>query len=750
MAYTAPLESALAAHRAGRLAEARKLYEQIVQDQPDQVDAWNLLGTLARQENRSLDAVRHISRAIELNPKSSEYHFNLGEALRASAKLEEAIEAYQKSLALRAGDADVHDALGMALDASGRPEEAAECYRRACQLNPSHSDAHQHIAGCLARLGRPQEALPFARRAVALRPNRPEAYLTLGGVLAVAGQWEQSGNAYTRAAQLRPNYADAHAGAATALNRLGRPHNALVACKRAVESDARCTEAYMQAGIALNQIGQPAAAAEQFGQAISIDPQKGRAYAGLAGALAQQLEQEQAISVARRALDLPGCDGTAHSSYLMLLNYAPLENEQAIRVEHEQWAATYAAELAASHVVKDTHHNPLPNPPPEYLGRVITTSPGLSSTRKAPNVPLRVGYVSADFWQHPVSYFIEPVLAGHDRRRVLPFVYSDVSHSDATTSRLRGLVPNWLDTRGLSDADLAEQIRRDGIDILVDLSGHTLGNRLLVFARRPAPVQITWLGYPNTTGLPCDVMQCRLTDGMCDPPRVTEKFHTEALIRLPRTFLCYRPPAEAMEPRLEKRLTGPITFGSFNGLPKITPQVIEVWSRILLCSNGSRLMLKCKGLGEGPVRERVIGEFATCGIDRARLELLPPEPQLRDHLAHYEQIDIALDTFPYNGTTTTCEALWCGTPVVTVAGNVHRSRVGASLLSAVGLDKFVARDIDGYVAAAVELAEQREWLSDLKGGGLRSRMEQSPLRDEAGFVSALETVYLSVFIGGES
>jgi predicted O-linked N-acetylglucosamine transferase (SPINDLY family) len=330
----------------------------------------------------------------------------------------------------------------------------------------------------------------------------------------------------------------------------------------------------------------------------------------------------------------------------MLLNYVPSLDQQAIRIEHERWAAAHAAKWVASQAPNPDPH---PSPPPEYREREIGAPPVFSGTSKAPDVPLRVGYVSADFWQHPVSYFIEPVLAGHDRRKVIPYVYSDVAHPDATTLRLRNLVHDWVDTRGMSDDSLAEQIRGDGIDILVDLSGHTLGNRLLTFARRPAPIQISWLGYPNTTGLPGDVIQYRLTDAICDPPGQTETFHTESLIRLPRTFLCYRTPAEAAELRSQSRSNEPVTFGSFNGLPKITPQVVVAWSRILLKSPGSRLLLKCKGLGEAAVRGRMMGEFAKHGIGRSRLEILPPDAVLRDHLAHYQQTDIALDTFPYNG-----------------------------------------------------------------------------------------------------
>jgi predicted O-linked N-acetylglucosamine transferase (SPINDLY family) len=356
---------------------------------------------------------------------------------------------------------------------------------------------------------------------------------------------------------------------------------------------------------------------------------------------------------------------------------------------------------------------------------------------------LRVGYVSADFRQHSVAFFIEPVIEAHDRRGFEVICYSNVAWPDAVTMRMRKLADQWRDIARRCDEDVAEQIRRDGVDILVDLAGHTDGNRLLVFARKPAPVQVTYLGYPDTTGL--RTMDYRLTDAYADPPGETEPYHSEELVRLARCFLCYRPATESPEVgELPALAAGTVTFGSFNSFAKVTEEVMGAWSRILLAVPESRLVLKAKGLGQAEARERAGEVFERHGIAPQRVEMTGQSESFVEHLRAYQCVDIALDTFPYNGTTTTCEALWMGVPVITLAGRSHVWRVGMSLLSNAGLPELIAATLDDYVAAAARLAGDVDGLRQMRRG-LRQRLGASALTDAAGFTRRLEEAYRGIW-----
>jgi predicted O-linked N-acetylglucosamine transferase (SPINDLY family) len=356
--------------------------------------------------------------------------------------------------------------------------------------------------------------------------------------------------------------------------------------------------------------------------------------------------------------------------------------------------------------------------------------------------PLRIGYLSPDFCSHPVAFFIEPLLARHDRSSFEVFCYSDVAHPDGITTHFRRLVPAWRDIRHLSDDELARRIHADRIDILVDVAGHTANNRLRVFACKPAPLQVTWLGYPNTTGLAA--MDYRLTDAWADPPGETEHWHSETLIRLQGGFLCYRPLEGVSVTAPPCLTTRHVTFGSFNNLAKVTPEVIAVWSRLLRRVPTARLLLKTKPLRDKDTQEAVYEQFARYGVDRGRVDLIGWVEKMGDHMGLYGRVDIALDTFPYNGTTTTCEALWMGVPVVTLAGGTHAGRVGVSLLSRIGLSEFIAGTPDEYIELAVQLANDRERLDRLRNH-LRGQVAASSLCDAESFARNVEASYRTIW-----
>jgi predicted O-linked N-acetylglucosamine transferase (SPINDLY family) len=337
-----------------------------------------------------------------------------------------------------------------------------------------------------------------------------------------------------------------------------------------------------------------------------------------------------------------------------------------------------------------------------------------------------------------VAYFVEPVWSRHDRERIEVYAYFNNVNGDAITQRLRGYVDGWLECGEMSDAALAQRIYEDAVDILVDLSGHTGGNRLQVFARKPAPVQVSWLGYPTTTGV--SAIDYRISDWEVDPAGY-EGHSVERLVRMSSSYYCYRAGAQAPElAALPARRTGHVTFGSFNNLAKVSGALLQLWGRILQALPQSRLLLKSKTLLDHGVRRRVLERMSEAGIDVERVRLHGWSRESGEHLSLYGEVDIGLDTYPYNGATTTCEALWMGVPVITLKGASHASRMGASLLKAAGLAQFVATSEEQYVRLAVELADQLERLEQLRAG-MRERLRDSALLDEAGFTRELERAY---------
>lgn len=413
----------------------------------------------------------------------------------------------------------------------------------------------------------------------------------------------------------------------------------------------------------------------------------------------------------------------------------------------------YERSLRADRHARNTQHNLLmaenylPGFPLEWMANDHTAwgeqfeeryprLPPVPVRRVSPKQPLRVGYLSGDFFTHSVSYFIEAALAYP--AGVQTYCYSNAAHEDETTARLRALAYRWRRVHGLSAHEVAARIRKDRIDVLVDLSGHTAGNRLDVMALKPAPVAVTYCGYPNTTGL--RTIDYRLTDAEADPWDTEQRF-TEALVRLPRCFLCYTPPLDAPEvapPPHEAR--GYVTFACFNNLCKVNDAVLAVWARILGAVPGSRLLLKSKGFANPEVRARVVGKLERLGVEGERVTCEPWTAARWDHLAAYGGADIALDTFPYAGTTTTCESLFMGVPVVTLTGAGHAQNVGRSLLRAVGLPEWVAGSVEEYVATACALAAEKGRLSEMRRM-LRVQVLGSELCDGEGFGGVLGEVW---------
>ncbi len=602
-----------------------------------------------------------------------------GSAACRMGRYEPAVALYRRYLGIRPDSPGGHLNLGVALSGAGQPAEAEGHFRRALALKPNLAAAHTGLGTALRMLKRHDEAVDAFRGALDIQPEGVGILVHLGAALRDAGRDSEAIDVHRRAISLAPDHAEAHYSLGNLLKRNGRLTEALAAYQAAIEARPDYTEAMNNMAVVLKSQGRMGEATDIYRRALTIRPDYHR----------------------------------AHSNLIFCMNYASDVDGAAIHGESRRWDRTHAVPLKAR----------------------IRAHPN----RPDPHRRLRIGYLSPDFYTHSVSYFFEPLLAAHDRSAVSLTCYADVARPDRTTDRLRELADGFRTIIDWTDTEVAERIRADAIDILVDLAGHTSRHRLLVFAQRPAPVQATWLGYPNTTGL--STIDYRLTDGVADPPGEADRLHSEILIRLEPGFLCYGPPADApavAPPPAGKR--GTVTFGSFNNLSKLSDATVDLWARLLERVPESRLLLKQSALGDPGTRERVAARFEGAGVGGDRLELAPGTPVRADHLGRYGEVDIALDPFPYNGTTTTCEALWMGVPVVTLAGDRHAGRVGASLLTRVGLDPLIAPTPEAYLTTAAGLAADPERTARLRRE-IRERMRRSSLCDAEGFARSVERAF---------
>jgi predicted O-linked N-acetylglucosamine transferase (SPINDLY family) len=662
-------------HVGGNLRQAEALYRQVLAAEPRHAEALHLLGTLAHQVNQNESAEKLIRRAIALNPRDAGYHNNLG----------------------------------LVLQALGKPREAAAAYATAVHLQPDFAKSHANLGRLLVAHARWDEAVREFEHVLRIEPDNAEASFALGNALNLLNRLDEAASAYRDAIQHRPDFAEAYANLGMVLSNQQQHELAIAAYRQALGVVSNPHQIYFNLGCSLRSLGNVSAAIEAYREAVRLKPDFAEAWNNLGSALKAQGKIDEAIEHFRTTLQCMPAADVVHSNLLFALNLHPRSNAGLLD-EHRQWASRHAGGIQPA-ALAPVRKNP------------------------APGRRLRVGFVSGDFRAHAVDSFFQSVLATA-RPHWEAICYSNVSRPDAMTERLKAMADGWREIVGIPDARAAQMIRDDRIDILFDLSGHTAHNRLLLFARRAAPVQVTYLGYPNTTGL--STMDFRLTDADADPPGTTEAHHTEKLVRLGGGFLCYTAPTPSPAPRATA-IRGPITFGTFNDFAKVTPAMLSTWAEILRAVPDSKLLMKSEALSDAPMQSSLHARFAADGISADRVVLLGKEPSFQKHLEAYHRIDIALDTFPYHGTTTTCEALWMGVPVVTLAGRAHLARVGVSLLKQVGLSELIAADEAGYVAIATRLAMDRERLGQISGERLRQRMAQSPLMDRQRFGEAFWT-----------
>jgi protein O-GlcNAc transferase len=708
---TSLLQFALQQHRAGNLPQAEQIYRQILTVEPGHAQAWHFLGVVAQQSGQHDAALDAMQRALALAPGEAVFHCNLGPVYIAQGRLEDALACYDRALQIRPEYTEAHYNRGNVLRSLGRSEEAIASYQRAIQLNPQYADAHSNLGVYLAEQGRLNEAVVCFREAIRLQPNFVQARYNLGNALRELGQLPEAIASYRETVWLDPNYADAYVNLATALRDHGEMGDAIASLHKALQLRPNDAVQHNNLGNVYIERGNLAEGAKCLQESLRIKPDYAESYNNLGVAWHLQARIDEAAASYREALKLKPDYVDAHSNLVFALNYHPDIDQTRLLAEHRGWAESQAAGIS---------------PYASY------------ENSRDPERTLRVGYVSPDFRRHPVAFFMEPVLHRHDRQVVESFCYAQVASPDAYTERLKAAAGNWLNTCGMTDEQLAEQIRADRIDILVDLAGHTAKNRLLVFARKPAPVQVSYLGYPNTTGLAA--IDYRLTDTVADP--VDEPpLYVERLIRMSAGLCCYRPfdDTPAVSP-LPSRERGYITFGSTHSLAKLNSRVMEWWGRILSEMPNARLLV-CRNSLTGATKDYFREQFAEHGCDIERVEFRGGVTLGGDkHWPIYSEIDISLDAFPWCGHTTACESLWMGVPIVTLYGDRHAGRMVASVLTSLGMTDWIARTPDDYVALAVRMAHDRQRLTELRAN-LRQRMRESPLCDGQTFTRGMEAAY---------
>lgn len=679
-------------------------------------------GIVADQaEQASLDSVKNESQSQEgVSVRASEQLVEL--AVLADSQYKEGLykkaeKNYCQLLQRFPDNSTVLQSLAAVCQKTNRLEEALVYLRKIVVLHPTDAVAHCNLAKVLQQMDRKGEAIASFEKAIATDPDSLVALDNLGFLYKTMNKLIEARKLHEKVVKLDPAHASGWNNLGIINGLEGYPDLAQEQFNKALTLNPEFSEAHLNLGALLKDLGKLKQAVFHLEKCLETDADNAVALNNLANVYLSACQQSKAVHLYRKALAIQPDYIEAHSNLLLCLHYDSENSVKEIFEEHLRWSRVHLANIEVqNHPAGKSNENGI----------------------------LKVGYISADLREHSVSRFIEPVILGHKPEKVELFVYSDVRNPDQVTGRLQKTVgAGWRDITSLDDKQLCEQISNDQIDILVELGGHTAHNRLIAMAAKPAPIQISYLGYPDTTGL--SSIDYRLTDGLVDPEGTIDSYYTEKLWRLPQGFFSYMPnrdaPAVELPPSLKN---GYITFGSFNMSSKINQEVVRLWARILEAVPNSRFLLKAAVFTDGVTVDYLRQLFADHGIEAERLVFKGHQPDSVSHLKLYGEIDIALDPFPYNGTTTTLEALWMGRPVISLIGNSHAARVGYSILNQLGLESCLAETEEEYLTAAVALAADTKQLQELTMG-MRQRMESSTLLDSKSFVTSLEGAYCQMW-----
>ena len=777
------LELAIEQHQAGHFQRAQELYVNILQQDPGNVDAIHLLGVLALQGKNPQAAIELISRAVGARSDSPVFHYNLanaysqlpdlakaaesyraatclnpdyaeawhnlsnvlvelrrypeaidaateafeladdpapalntiGNAHRGLGNLPEAIKAFEEAIAESPEFAEGLNNLGMCHAQQGEFAKATDYYQRAIKAAPTFADAYNNLGVTYLRQANQEKAAETLQMALKLRPDFVEALNNLGVALRDSGRPAEAIGCYEKVLTLAPDSPEVYNNLATAYKDTGRIAEALKSAKRAIELRPDFAEAYFNLSTIEYSQNQIDESIEAGREAVRLAPENPNAHASLGYKLIERGDVTEGIECVRHALALAD-DPSIYSNALLALNYVEDYSAEQVVDAHKEWGRIESARFGHEH-------------------RSFTN-------RRESDRKLRIGYISPDFRRHSVMTFAEPFLSNHDHDQFEITCYSNVMLPDDKTMMTRVYADRWRDIIGMRGDELVQQILDDEIDILVELAGHTAGNALTAIADKAAPIQVSGIGYPCTTGLPS--IDYRISDSYCDPLETSDALNTEKMLRIEPSFWCYRAPDIAPEVApLPADKQGYITFATVNNFAKVTPEVQDLWAQIIAAVPGSKFILQTMGTGSAIARDRIIERFARHGVDEGRLDLRGHTP-MDVFMNLFSEVDIVLDPFPFNGGTTTCHNLWMGAPTIALRGQMHAGRMGMSILNTIGLGELVGATKDDYKRIAVELAGEIDRLRSLRLG-MRQRMQNSPLCDESGYTRKLEEAYRRIW-----
>lgn len=666
------LQQALQHHHAGRVAEAEILYRQILKEEPGNADALHLLGVASIAQGLHQAAIEFIGQAIRIAPKNAAYHSNLGLALTSLGWLAEAVASIRQAIALQPDFAEAYINLSEALRQFQQFDQSVQAARSAVELRPDSGGAYASLGSALRAAEKIQEAIEAYQQATRLTPDLVQAWSGLGVTLVLDRQYESAGEAFRMLTRLRPDWAEPFGYLGGCLRRLDRIDDAVFA----------------------------------FQQSVQIKPQLADAWNDLGSALRDRGDLDEAIEAYRQAMESNPALIGAHSNLIHAMYFHPAADASSIEQEHARWRQKYATD---DHARYTSHPND-----------------------RDPNRPLKIGYVSAHFFDHPDARRVLPLLEAHQSDRVIVHCYASVRRPDAMTERHQRAAPVWRDVLDRTDAELAEIIHADQVDILVDLSLHSAHNRMPTFVRKPAPLQLSWLGYPGDCGL------ASIDAWIGDDRLVLQGAADQRALRLPGCWICYDSQVGSEEfpiSDLPAEKNGFITFGSLDDPAKINAVTIHHWAAVMRAVRGSRMILTSFSSRQ---RDQVASTFSSAGIAPDRIEFVGPADRA-EQLRRYGQIDLVLDTFPFNGVASTCDALWMGVPVLTLSGLMPHSRAGRSVLAGSGLPGFAANSRQRLVEIAEEWSDPHKLAERRKT--LRQMVQSSPLMDTPRFARELESVY---------
>jgi protein O-GlcNAc transferase len=728
----------------GRLQESLTANQRAVEISTNDAEAHNNLGVTLQGLGKLEEAETSYKKAIAINPEYAEAHSNLGLTLQELGRLEEAKTSYKKAIAIKPEFAEAHSNLGITLKELGRLEEAETSYKKAIAIKPEYAKAHSNLGNTLKELGRLEEAETSYKKAIAMQPDYAEAHTNLGLTLQELGKLEEARTSYEKAIAIKPEYAEAHSNLGNALKELGRLEEAETSYEKAIAIKPEYAEAHYNLGITLQELDRLEEAEVSYKKAIEMKSYLAQAHCNLGNVLRELHRYAEAVKFTTKAIELnPKLAGAqqAHSAMLACLSdfsdvveysnaAVALKSDNPNIWESRLYCYIYHPDLSAQEICAEHVR---------WGMRFPTLNADLFDLHdRSPSRRLRVGYVSPDFRGHSCRFFFEPLFSQHNHIQFELFAYSNVLTEDEHTQRFKTYFDEWRNIRGVSDQEVVEMVRRDRIDILVDACGHMQNNRLAVFTYKPAPIQLTWEGGSWTTGL--EQIDYVLFDPYMAPPGTLA---IEEIVRLPKTRTVFRPGERALnEPvkSLPALKTGNITFGYSGRTERLNYKVFNAWGKIMERLPTAKLVLDYKIFSDVQTQRYYRDILGKYGIDVSRVTM-------RNSLNIFQglgDIDILLDSFPHNGGTMLFDSLWMGVPALTLASRPPVGRIGASVMTNIGLSNWVAKDEYEYVDKAESFAKNIEELARLRPS-MRERMKASPLMDEAGFARDVENAFQNMW-----